>query len=271
MASPVWLRWKLDGCSLGIVTAAKQRQKPHIGHVSLPYYAGVSEDLARHFKSKGISTSFTCRGSMRETLVKPKDQLEKEQDVGVLYWLGCAGHDSIPCPLPNPFYIGETERTAAARFQEHTSTATNALGKYKSAMLQHAREYGHHFRKEDMTILASEQDWAKRGIIEAAFIKTLEPSINIDTGRHTLSSHFDSILKKVIKAPAAPAPHIADTEELINTAPRGQGRPRKQPINTHSQPNPQSEQLQQPDPQPQRQSQRIRDRRNRDSSSSQPA
>ena len=252
----------------------QQRQKPHIGHVSLPYYAGVSEDIARLLKSKGISSSFNCRGSMRETLVKPKDQLEKEQDVGVLYWLGCAGHNSIPCPGT---YVGETERTAAARFQEHTSTATNALGKYKSAMLQHAREHGHHFCKEDMTILASEQDWAKRGIYEAAFIRILEPSINIDPGRHTLSSHFDSILKKVIKAPAAPAPHNPDTEELINTAPRGQGRPRKQPTNSNSQPNPQSEQFQRPDlqlqhqsqppPQPQRQSQRIRDRRNRESSS----
>ena len=177
---------------------------------------------------------------------------------------------------PN-FYIGETERTAAASFQEHTSTATNALGKYKSAMLQHAREHGHHFRKEDMTILASEQDWAKRGIYEAAFIRTLKPAINIDPGRHTLSSHFDSILKKVIKAPAAPAPHNPDTEEPINPAPRGQGRPRKQHTIIQSQPNPQSGHLQQPDPQPQhqsqpppqpqRQSQRIRDRRNRGSSS----
>ena len=98
-------------------------------------HAGVSEAIARQMKSKGISTSFTSRGSMREILVKPKDQLEKEQDVGVLNWIGCAGANSIPCP---DFFIGETEITAAARFQEHTSTATNALGKYKSAMLHAA-------------------------------------------------------------------------------------------------------------------------------------
>ena len=45
------------------------------------------------------------------------------------------------------------------RFQDHTSTSTNSVGHYKSAMLQHARENGHHFRKEDVTILSSEQDW----------------------------------------------------------------------------------------------------------------
>ena len=136
---------------------------------------------------------------------------------------GVNGH---PCP---GVYIGETERTAAARFQEHTSTAMNALGKYKSAMLQHARNNGHHFRKEDQTILAYENDWVKRGIYEAAFIKTLKPAININPGRHQLSCHFDSILKSVISSPAPP-PHNPETENLINTAPCQPGRPRREPL-----------------------------------------
>ena len=135
------------------------------------------------------------------------------------------GHDEKPRN-----HDGETERTAHARFQEHTSTATNALGNYKSAMLQHASENQHHFHKEDMTILSSENDWVKRGIREAIFIKTLKPSINNDPGRHTLSSHFDSILGSIILAPPAPVTHSAD-KSLINTAPRRQGRPRKQPAN----------------------------------------
>ena len=99
-------------------------------------------------------------------------------------------------------------------------------------MLQHARENDHHFRKEDISILASEHNWVKRGIKEAIFIHTLSPSINIDPGRHKLSSHFDNILKESISAPPAPRPHDADTEALINTAPRRQGRPRKEPTTT---------------------------------------
>ena len=204
-------------------TTAKKR----LGNVNLPFLSGVTEPLARLLNTKGLSTSVTTRGSVRETLVKPKDKLEKEQSVGHIYHIPCAGAHSTPCPGR---YIGETERTAHARFQEHTSTATNALGNYMSAMLQHARENQHHFRKEDMTILSSENDWVKRGIREAIFIKTLKPSINIDPGRHTLSSHFDSILGSIISAPPAPATHSAD-ENLINTAPRRQGRPRKQPNN----------------------------------------
>ena len=159
-------------------------------------------------------------------LVHPKDKLKKEETNGHIYHIPCAGANSIPCPGR---YIGETERTAGARFQEHTSTASNALGKYKSAMLQHARENGHHFRKEDITILASEHDWTKRGIKEAIFIQTLNPSINIDPGRHKLSNHFDNILSSVLPQPPAPSPHDASSETLINTTPRRQGRPRKEP------------------------------------------
>ena len=175
------------------------------------------------------------------------------------------------------FQSAITERTLAARFHEHMSTAMNAQGKYKSAMLQHARENGHHFRLEDATILGWEQDWVKRGIFEALCIKILNPSINIDPGRHTVSSHFDQILKEVIKPPPDPAPHNPDNESLINTAPRRQGRPRKNqptpsPIadpptrQSHSQP---TENNGDHMPLPQRQSQRIRDRQNRQQPASQ--
>ena len=221
--------------------------------MSLPYYAGLTEKLTHILNSKGLSTSITSRGSLRETLVKPKDSLDKEEQIGQIYHIPCAGANSIPCPGR---YVGETERTATARFQEHKSTAMNALGKYKSAMLQHARENDHHFRQEDVTTLSSETDWVKRGIKEAIFIKALKPSINIDPGRHALSSHFDSILEKIISPP--PPPHNPDIEPLLNTAPRRPGRPRQSSTTTqssHSQaPSPQSQ------PQPQRQSQRLRAR-----------
>ena len=146
-------------------------------------------------------------------------------------------------------------------------------------MLQHARETQHHFRKEDITILSSEHDWVKRGIKEAIFIKALSPSINIDPGRHQLSSHFDAILSPLIKPPSPPAPHNPTHEQLINTAPRRPGRPRNQltsssqPLPPPPPPPPQATQLptssnSQPQhrsnninpSQPLRQSQRLRDR-----------
>ena len=184
--------------------------------------------------------------------------------MGHVYHIPCAGANETPCPGT---YVGETERTVGARFQEHLSTSSNALGHYKSAMLQHARQHHHHFRKEDVTILSSEHDWVKRGIREALFIQALNPSINIDPGRHALSTHFTKTLKEVIIKPPSPAPHNPETESLVNTAPRRQGRPRKAATPSSSQPAPQQQQQQQPQqpqlsqPLPQRplrQSQRIR-------------
>ena len=67
-----------------------------------------------------------------------------------------------------------------------------------------------------------------RGINEALYIKALKHSINMDPGRHHLSSHFDSILESTIIAP--PCPHNTDNEALINTMPCRQGRPRREPI-----------------------------------------
>ena len=178
------------------------------------------------------------------------------QIVGHIYHIPCAGANLTHCPGR---YVGETERTAAARFAEHASTASNALGKYKSAMLQHARENCHHFRQEDVTILSSEQDWVKRGIQEALFIRALKPSINIDPGRHSLSSHYDLILEKTITAPPAPSTHNSANETLINTAPRPQGRPRKQPLVPAQQ---QRQQQLEEQTLPKRQSQRLLNRVN---------
>ena len=119
-------------------------------------------------------------------------------------------------------------------------------------MLQHARDNCHHFRKEDVTVLCSKSDWTKRGIKEAIYIHTLKPSINIDPGRHTLSTHFDSLLTNIVKKPASPTPHNAEAEALINTAPRRQGRPRKDKNATAV-----KESTAPVRPQPARQSQRI--------------
>ena len=119
-------------------------------------------------------------------------------------------------------------------------------------MLQHAKEKGHHFRRQDVTILDHEQDWVRRGIREAIYIRALSPSINIDAGRHTLSHHFDKVLKDTIVKPQAPEVHNADTETVINTAPQRQGRPRKNPPASQQETLP-KQQLQQQQPQPQQQ------------------
>ena len=129
-------------------------------------------------------------------------------------------------------------------------------------MLQHAREQGHHFRREDVSVLDHEQDWVRRGIKEAIYIRALNPAINIDSGHHTLSNHFDKIIKDNVAQPPSPTVHNAETEIAINTAPRRQGRPRQHqetlPKRQLQQQQPQQQQPQQQPQQPQQQTQGIR-------------
>ena len=121
-------------------------------------------------------------------------------------------------------------------------------------MLEHARKNHYHFRREDVSILSNESDWVERGIKEAIYIRALSPTINIDPGCQTLSSHFDGILNQNIKAPTTPAPHNAESKFLINMVPRRQGRPKQPSSNTQL---PHQPELQQQQTQGQRRSQRI--------------
>ena len=144
----------------------------------------------RLFNNKGLSVSISSRGSLREMLVKPKDRLETEELNGLFYHLPCAGRNCIACSCR---YVGETERILSARFNEHTSTATNAQGHYKSAVLQHAREHSHHFRREDATSLAYEHDWAKRGFYSSK--PSNHPSTLSKVVKHSLFTLTKSLVK----------------------------------------------------------------------------
>jgi hypothetical protein len=54
-------------------------------------------------------------------------------------------------------YVGKTEHTMSVRFKEHHNKATlPGTNKYASAIGQHARTTGHHFRPQDITYLAKD-------------------------------------------------------------------------------------------------------------------
>ena len=143
----------------------------------------------------------------------------------MVYYHGCAGHNSVPCPED---YIGESGRSALARNAEHFSTAQSAPGQYKSAIMQHAADAHHHFRSEDIKILSSESGWHERGTREAIAIRAISPSLNRNEGRHNLPHCYDSLIRKVVKKPELPIPHNP-SEPLLNNEKRGPGRPRTRP------------------------------------------
>ena len=127
-------------------------------------------------------------------------------------------------------YVGETERTVASRLSEHFSTARiSGTSTLKSAVMAHAREENHHFRRSDFSVLSSgDQNWHNRGVKEAIFIRALQPTINRDQGRHLLPPNFDALLQQHVKRPNPARVHVAAEEPLLSTAPRRQGRPPRQ-------------------------------------------
>ena len=159
------------------------------------------------------------------------------ESTGVVYYLPCSGANGSPC-ADNGCYVGETERTVASRISEHFSTARiSGTSTLKSAVMMHARDNDHHFRRSDFSILSSgDQNWHSRGVKEAIFIRALQPTINRDQGRHLLPPNFDSLIQQHVKRPTPPSVHDANVEPLLSTAPRRQGRPSRQ-SQVHSQGN----------------------------------
>ncbi|KAI8508120.1 hypothetical protein Bbelb_143600 [Branchiostoma belcheri] len=58
----------------------------------------------------------------------------------------------------------------------------------------HIESPGHTVDLEGVRILDTEQDYFKRGIKEAIYIRALQPSLNRDGGRYRLQTTFDPLL-----------------------------------------------------------------------------
>ena len=58
--------------------------------------------------------------------------------------------------------------------------------------------------KEDLSfkILCTDDNWFRRGVKEAIFIRKLKPTLNQDDGRHHLSPIYDEFIKTKINSPS---------------------------------------------------------------------
>ena len=84
----------------------------------------MSEELRRAFTQYEIPSYVKPYNTIRQLLVKPKDKVLKERVVGPVY--------NIECKDCNATYIGETERSLKARFQEHNrrSSETSEVSRH---------------------------------------------------------------------------------------------------------------------------------------------
>ena len=99
------------------------------GQVVIPYTQGTAKGFKIICGKHGIKVHFKGNTTIKQLLMKPKDQDPKEKKSGVIYSYQCT---NIAC---NEEYIGETARTLGERHKEHL--------KHPSPIHAHIQQTGH--------------------------------------------------------------------------------------------------------------------------------
>ena len=116
--------------------------RPSIGHIVIPYVQGLGESIKCTCTKYGIQTYFRGNRTIKQMLVRPKDQDPKERKSGVIYGYQCA---AIDC---GEEYISETARTLGERNKEHL--------KEPSPIQVHSQSPGNPLSQDNFNIMGRE-------------------------------------------------------------------------------------------------------------------
>ena len=125
----------------------------------------------------GIQTYFKGNTTIKQALIKPKDQDPKD---GVIYSFQ---YNHIIC---NDEYIGETARTLGERCKE--------LLKQPSPIHAHIQQTGHNNTEDSFNIITREDQGQARTIKESIFIGVNNPTLNQNIDKYNLSHIWDRVL-----------------------------------------------------------------------------
>ncbi len=166
-------------------------RKVNKGLVVLPYIQGLTETLARVYKSYGIQTCIKPTTTLRQELVSPKDKVLKQDVIGAIYMILCEDN------YCSDFYIGETERRLKTRFQEHTRPSSVPTSDVAEHI--HLEAPGHQVNIESVKVLDKDHRYFERGVKESIYIRAHQPTLNRHPGRHQLSPVYNNILSTHVR------------------------------------------------------------------------
>ena len=166
-------------------TSNNIRSKTIQTHCSNTLHKRPVRELQRIYQKYGITTIHKPRNTIRDFLVHPKDKTPTIKKCGVLY--------KIPCNNCNEFDVGETARPLEKRLQEHHRTRgePNTI----TGMDAHIVSTGHTFLDTDVSVLAREEHWLRRKILESIHIRTSKPGLNKDQG-YELPPIYQTVLTR---------------------------------------------------------------------------
>ena len=144
-----------------------------MGYVVIPYTKGLAESFKHTCGKYGIQTYFKGNPTMKQVLMKTKDQDPKEKKSGVIYSFQC---NHLTC---DEEYIRETTRTLGEWCKEHL--------KQLSAIHVHIQQTGHITTEDSFNIIGREDQGKARTIKESVFIRVNNPTLNPNIGKYNLS------------------------------------------------------------------------------------
>ena len=149
------------------------------------YVKGLTEPLRRLYKEYGVSSYVRPSNTLQQQLVHAKDPILKTRVTGPVY--------HIPCSSCEADYVGKTERSLKARFDEHRRPSSST-----SEVSWHIHNgcKGHTVHMEEAKILTVEPKWFERGVKEAIYIWALHPSLNRDGGRYNLPPVYNNMITR---------------------------------------------------------------------------
>ena len=142
-------------------------------HVVIPYTHGLVESFKNTCGEYGIQTYFKGNTTIKQVLLKPKEQDPKDKKCGAIYSFQC---NHIAC---DEEYIGETARTLGERCKEHL--------KQPSHIHAHIQQTGHNTTDTSFSIIGREDQGLARTIKESVYIKVNNPTLNQNIGKYNLS------------------------------------------------------------------------------------
>ena len=91
-------------------TKRTPKDKPSTGNIVILHTQGLGESIKKMCSKYGIQTHFRGNRTLKQLLVKPKDQDSKDKKSGAIYMYQC---EELMC---DEEYIGETSRTLGERY-----------------------------------------------------------------------------------------------------------------------------------------------------------
>ena len=156
------------------------KDKTCTGHTVVPYVQGLGENLKMICSSYGVQTYFKGGATIKQLLVRPKDQVPKDCKSNVIYSYKCG---EVDC---DEEYIGETSRTLGERYKEHLNE--------QSPIYAYNLQTGYSTNPDKFNILGREDQGLTRLIKESIYIRINNPTLNGNIGKFNLSHIWDRVL-----------------------------------------------------------------------------